>query len=101
MFHSAPAITALQDGSSEYPGWNAFRQVRVSDPPSVRVGQWPPVDVMPGPNGLYAMGEDGRIRMVVSWYEWDRSGLVHSVLVPAPSLEHDVSMGLRHVSMMS
>ena len=45
--------------------------------------------------------EDGRIRMVVSWYEWDRSGLVRSVFVPAPSLEHDVSMGLRHVSMMS
>lgn len=56
---------------------------------------------MPGPNGLYAMGEDGRIRMVVSGYEWDRSGLVRSVLVPAPSLEHDVSMGLGHVSMMS
>ena len=55
---------------------------------------------MPGPNGLYAMGEDGRIRMVVSGYEWDRSGLVRSVLVPAPSLEHDVSMGLGHVSMM-
>ena len=66
----SPAITALQDGSTSHPGWNAFRQVRVADPPSVRVGQWPPVDVMPGTNGLYAMGEDGRIRMVVSWHEW-------------------------------
>lgn len=68
----SPAIAAWQDGSSEHPGWNAFRQVRIADPPSVRVGQWPPVDVIPGTNGLYAMGEDGRVRMVVSWYGWPR-----------------------------
>lgn len=78
MFHSAPAITALQDGSSEYPGWNAFRQVRVSDPPSVRVGQWPPVDVMPGPNGLYAMG----VKMVGSvWWSPGMSGIVPALFV--------------------
>ena len=68
----SPAISALPDDSPERPCWNAFRQVRVADPPSVRIGQWPPIDVVPGSDGFYAMGEDGRLRVVVSWYGWPR-----------------------------
>ncbi|MBM6746797.1 GNAT family N-acetyltransferase [Bifidobacterium ruminantium] len=80
--------------------FQAFRQLTVADGLMwrFRVGQYPAVSQVDG------TGDDHAVRIDpghIAWYEWDRSGLVRSVLAPAPRLEHDVSMGLRRVSMES
>lgn len=88
-------IDPARDGS-----FQAVRQLTVADGlmRRFRVGQYPAVSRMDGTD------DDHAIRIgsgQIAWYEWDRSGTVRTVLVPAPRLEHDVSMGLRHVSMRS
>lgn len=80
--------------------FQAVRQLTVADGLMwrFRVGQYPAVSRVDGADDDHAVRVDSGH---ISWYEWDRSGTVRTVLVPAPRLEHDVSMGLRHVSMRS
>ena len=62
-----------------------------------RVGQYPAVSQVDGTGADHAVNVgSGHI----AWYEWDRSGF-RRILTPAPRLEHDVSTGLRRVSMGS
>ncbi|WP_281775114.1 hypothetical protein, partial [Bifidobacterium ruminantium] len=88
-------IDPARDGS-----FQAVRQLTVADGSMwrFRVGQYPAVSRVDRADDDHAVRVDSSH---IAWYEWDRSGLARSILVPAPRLEHDVSMGLRHVSMRS